>query len=387
LQQAALPCVYMRGGTSRALFFHQRDLPEPGEDHGRWNRIFLAALGSPDPNGRQLDGMGGGISSLSKIAVIAPPSRDDADVDYTFAQVGVDNPAVGYRGNCGNISSAVGPFAVDEGLAKVTGTTARVRIHNTNTSKIIVASFPVADGRAAVDGDFELEGVAGASAPIRLDFLDPAGAGTGRLLPTGSVVDRLETGTFGPLEASLVDAANPTVFVDLEALGLDGSESAADLGSRPRLMQGFEDIRIAAAQAMGLIGTAEEGRTRLRNLPLVALVAAPRDTRLASGETLSAANADIVVRMISAGQPHKATPLTAALCLAVAARIEGSVAQRAVRTLPSAADLRIAHPSGTLTVAAEIAETGGKIEARSATVYRTARRLMEGRVLVPASRL
>jgi 2-methylaconitate cis-trans-isomerase PrpF len=377
----------MRGGTSRALFFHRGDLPDPGSDHAGWNRIFLAALGSPDPNGRQLDGMGGGISSLSKIAVIAPSSRGDADVDYTFAQVGVDNSVVGYRGNCGNISSAVGPFAVDEGLVKVTGPTARVRIHNTNTSKIIVASFPVVDGKAAVDGDFELEGVAGTSAPIRLDFLDPAGAGTGRLLPTGSVVDRLETATFGPLMASMVDAANPTVFVALDALGLDGSPSAADLAGDPRLMQGFEDIRIAAAQAMGLIETAEEGRTRLRNLPLVALVAAPHDTRLASGDTLAAADADIVVRMISAGQPHKATPLTGAMCVAVAARLEGSVVHKVARPSPASADQRIAHPSGTLTVAAEIAGADGKIEVRSATVYRTARRLMEGRVLVPVSKL
>lgn len=377
----------MRGGTSRALFFHRSDLPEPGVDHAGWNRIFLAALGSPDPNGRQLDGMGGGISSLSKIAVIAPPSRDDADVDYTFAQVGVDNLAVGYRGNCGNISSAVGPFAVDERLVEVTGSTARVRIHNTNTSKIIVASFPIVDGKAAVDGDFELEGVAGKSAPVRLDFLDPAGAGTGRLMPTGNVADRLETATFGWLEASMIDAANPTVFVALEAIGIDGSQSAADLSGDARLMQGFEDIRIAAAQAMGLIESAEEGRTRLRNLPLVALVAPPRCTQLASGVTLPAEAADIVVRMVSAGQPHKATPLTGAMCLAVAARIEGSIVHRAARMLSPTADLRIAHPSGTLTVAADIAEEHGKIEARSATVYRSARRLMEGRVLIPISRL
>src|ERR1700712_576607 len=197
----AFPAVFMRGGTSRAVMFHARDLP----DRGEWDPIFLAAMGSPDPNGRQLNGMGGGISSLSKICILAPSDRPDADIDYTFAQVQIQQAAVGYRGNCGNMSSAVGPFAVDEGLVRPDGDTAVVRIFNTNTSKIIRSTFPLHDGRAAVDGDLSIPGVAGTGAPVRLDFLSPGGAVTGRLLPTGHVVNRLQMPGLGALEVSRVD--------------------------------------------------------------------------------------------------------------------------------------------------------------------------------------
>src|SRR6476659_5341746 len=181
------PAVFMRGGTSRAIMFHARDLP----DRAEWDPIFLAAMGSPDPNGRQLNGMGGGISSLSKVCVLAPSDRPDADVDYTFAQVQIREPRVDYRSNCGNMSSAVGPFAVDEGLVRPNGDTAVVRIFNTNTQKIIRLTFPLEDGRAATDGDLAIPGVAGTGAPVRLDFLAPGGATTGRLLPTGSATDQL----------------------------------------------------------------------------------------------------------------------------------------------------------------------------------------------------
>ena len=216
----ALPAVFMRGGTSRAVMFHQRDLPE----RGQWDPIFLAAMGSPDPNGRQLNGMGGGISSLSKICVLAASERPDADIDYTFAQVQIQQAAVGYRGNCGNMSSAVGPFAVDEGIVRPNGDTAVVRIFNTNTSKIIRSTFPLVEGRAAVDGDLAIPGVAGTGAPVRLDFLSPGGAVTGKLLPTGHPVDRLDVPGIGPIDISMVDAANPCVFVRAKDIGLTGNE-------------------------------------------------------------------------------------------------------------------------------------------------------------------
>lgn len=372
-----LPAVYMRGGTSRALFFHRRDLPAAQTD---WDPIFLAALGSPDPNGRQLDGMGGGISSLSKIAVIGPPSRADADVDYTFAQVQVDAPVVGYRGNCGNISSAVGPFALEEGLVAATGDAATVRIHNTNTGKIIAARFPLQDGLLAPQGDFALQGIAGTAAPIRLAFLDPGGAATGRLLPTGRALDQLAVPGLGRLAVSLVDAANPVVFLAAAELGLTGGESPAALGTPARLAD-FEAIRVAAAVAMGLVADPEAARSRLRNLPQVALVAAPADAPVADGSMLPAAAMDVLVRMISAGQPHKATPLTGALCLAVAARIPGSLVQRLARPRDVSEDLRVAHPSGILPVAARTRLQDGQLIAEEAVVYRSARRLMEGRVL------
>src|ERR1700752_4668072 len=204
----ALPAVFMRGGTSRAIMFHSRDLP----DRTEWDPIFLAAMGSPDPNGRQLNGMGGGISSLSKVCVLAPSDRADADVDYTFAQVQIREASVDYRSNCGNMSSAVGPFAVDEGIVRPNGDTGVVRIFNTNTRKIIRSTFPLEDGRAATDGELAIPGVAGTGAPVRLAFLAARGARTGRLLPTGHVTDRLELGGGETIEVSLVDAANACVF-------------------------------------------------------------------------------------------------------------------------------------------------------------------------------
>ena len=274
MSQRSIPAVFMRGGTSRALFFHRRDLPPatPPADCKAWDPIFTAALGSPDPSGRQLDGMGGGISSLSKIAVIGPSTRPDADVDYTFAQVGIADGVVGYRGNCGNISSAVGPFALDEGLVAANGDSTTVRIHNTNTGKVIVARFPLEDGKAAVHGDFVLQGVAGSGAEIRLAFNDPGGATTGRLLPTGQARDTLQIASLGALEVSLVDAANPAVFLRAESIGLSGTETPEALTDDKRAMALFEDIRAAAALKIGLIARREEARTKLRNLPLVGLL-------------------------------------------------------------------------------------------------------------------
>ena len=242
--------VFMRGGTSNAIMFRSQDLPPNPAD---WDAIFLAAMGSPDPNGRQLDGMGGGVSSLSKVCIVGAPTRPDADVDYTFAQISIETPVVDYSSNCGNMSSAVGPFAVDEALVPApTGAEATIRIHNTNTGKIIVARFPIENGRAVTEGDLALDGVAGTAAPIRLDFTDPGGSKTGRLLPTGNVVDQLEVPGFGSIEASLVDAANPGVHVRAEDVGLTGLEMPAEIEGDPTLMNRLEALRQAAAVAMGV---------------------------------------------------------------------------------------------------------------------------------------
>src|SRR5258707_301106 len=235
----ALPAVFMRGGTSRAIMFHARDLPGRSE----WDPIFLAAMGSPDPNGRQLNGMGGGISSLSKVCILAPSDRTDADIDYTFAQIQIREPRVDYRSNCGNMSSAVGPFAVDEGLVRPNGDTAVVRIFNTNTRKIICSTFPLEDGRAATDGDLAIPGVAGTGAPVRLDFLTPGGATTGKLLPTGNAVDRLDVPGMEMIEVSLVDAANACVFVRARDLGLTGRELPDELERDPALLGRMQGIR------------------------------------------------------------------------------------------------------------------------------------------------
>jgi 2-methylaconitate cis-trans-isomerase PrpF len=365
MTQRRIRAVYMRGGTSRALFFHEDDLPssQPARD-----RILLAALGSPDPYGRQLDGLGGGISSLSKACLIGPTRRPDADVDYTFAQVEVQRPVVDWSGNCGNCSAAVGPFAIDEKLVPATGTEAVVRIHNTNTGKLIVAHVPVRDGEAAAEGDFEMPGVPGRGARIALDFLDPGGAVTGRLLPTGKPREPL-----GGVEVSLVDASNPVVFVRARDLGLEGTERPEALDADRALGARLETLRAEAARRIGVTGSAA--------VPKIALVGTGRPFAALDGTTYSADRIDLVARVMSMGNCHRAFALTAAMCLAVAARIPGTLVHECARA--TAGDLRLGHPSGVLPIAAEVSTRAGEPWAERVTVYRTARRLMEGFVRIP----
>jgi len=373
----ALPAVFMRGGTSRAIMFHARDLP----DRTEWDPIFLAAMGSPDPNGRQLNGMGGGISSLSKVCVLAPSSRDDADIDYTFAQVQIREAAVDYRGNCGNMSSAVGPFAVDEGIMRPNGDTTVVRIFNTNTKKIIRSTFPLQDGRAATDGTMAIPGVAGFGAPVKLDFLAPGGATTGRLLPTGHVVDRLDVPDVGAIEVSMIDAANACVFVRAADIGLTGRELPEELDGNRALLDRMQRIRRAAAVAMGIARDDAEART-INGVPIIGFVAPPMESPTLSGDPIAAGDVDLTARFLSNGQPHRALPLTASLCTAVAARITGSLVNQALGPA-AAASIRIGMPSGILTVDADVGREDGAWVARSGAFYRTARRLFDGRVYVP----
>jgi 2-methylaconitate isomerase len=368
--------VFMRGGTSKAVMFRRDDLPADPKD---WEPIFLNIMGSPDPNGRQLDGMGGGVSSLSKICVIGPPSRPDADVDYTFAQIGVRDPSVDYAANCGNMSSAVGPFALDEGLVTAaTGKEATVRIHNTNTSKIIVARFPLDEGRLAASGDLEIDGVAGAAAPIRLEFLEPGGARTGKLLPTGKAVDRLTVDGVGTIEASCVDAANPCVFVRATDVGKSGDELPDALDGDAVFLQRMEAIRCAASVKMAIAGDLDKAR-RMTGIPKVAMVSPPRAGKTLSGRELGPSDADIWVRMISVGQPHRAVPITGAICLSVASRVPGSIPE----SLSGAkGPIRIAHPSGVTLVDAGVSiSNAGEVRAEYGAVYRSARRLFEGNVI------
>lgn len=375
----ALPAVFMRGGTSRAVMFHQRDLPE----RGAWDPIFLAAMGSPDPHGRQLNGMGGGISSLSKVCILSPSERADADIDYTFAQVQIREAVVDYRGNCGNMSSAVGPFAVDEGLIRPDGDTAVVRIYNTNTGKIIRSTFPLLDGRAAVDGDMAIPGVAGTGAPVRLDFLSPGGAVTGKLLPTGNVMDRLGVPGVGAIEVSMIDAAVACVFVRAGDLGLTGAELPDALDGATALLDRLQRIRRAAAVAMGIAADDDAAR-RSNGVPAIGFVAPAMAAPTLSGETITPGDVDLTARFISNGQPHRALPLTASLCTAVAARIEGTLPFQALAAPPSGA-VRIGMPSGILTVDADVSPAAGSgWVAHSGAFYRTARRLFDGRIYVPA---
>jgi len=371
------PAAFIRGGTSKALVFQARDLPA---DRAEWNEIFLKAMGSPDRYGRQLDGMGGGISSLSKVCVVGPPSVPGADVDYTFAQVQVQDAVVDYSGNCGNMSSAIGPFAVDEGLVNAPRSgEACVRIHNTNTRKIIVSHFEVRDGQSIETGSLAIPGVDGTGAPVRLDFLSPGGASTGKLLPSGKALEAFDLGGAGRVTASLVDAANACVFVAAADLGLTGSESPDELGSNVPAMQALSELRLQGSVAMG-IASDVEAAAAIRMIPLIAIVSAPQRTTTLGGEIIEADAADLVVRMLSNGQPHRALPLTGSLCTAVAMQIEGSVPARLAREGRDPSALRIAMPSGVLTVAAEVRQAPEGWHAAHGSFYRTTRRLFDGHV-------
>ena len=377
MTQNFIPAAFIRGGSSKGVFFHARDLPA---DRGAIDPILLAVLGSPDPYGRQLDGMGGGISSLSKAVIIGPPTHPEADVDYTFAQVAVDRPLVDWKGNCGNLSAAVGPFAVDEGLVRVADGEALVRIHQVNTRKIIHARFPVRDGRAEVRGDFAIAGVAGTGARIRLDFLAPGGTQTAGLFPTGRVADVLEVEGFGSVRATLIDAGNPAAFIDARDVGMTGAESPEEIEARPELMALLDRIRRVAGVAMGL-AAAPEGVGLAA--PRIALVAGPLPARTLDGAVLDPAAHDVTVRMLSMERPHRAVPMTGAMGLAVACRVEGSIPQALAGRGERAEEIRVAHPSGMLTVGAEVERRDGGWHAESAVVFRTQRRLMQGAVAVP----
>jgi 2-methylaconitate cis-trans-isomerase PrpF len=377
--QIRVPAVFMRGGTSKAIVFHGRDLPQDEADR-HW--LFLRAMGSPDPGKRQLDGMGGGLSSLSKICVIDPTSRPDADVDYTFVQIPVTDGPPDYSSNCGNMSSAIGPFAVEEGLVTVPDGEGVVRIHNTNTGKIIESRFEVQGGLPLVEGDFVNPGVAGTGARIRLDFVDPAGAATGRLLPTGQVIEQLVVpGLPSPIEVSLIDATNPVVFLRAAALGLTGYETPEEIEATPGIMDALEAIRCAGSMRMGLTDTMEAAGRRAGS-PKIAIVAAPRDYHTTVGHTVAGADFDIAIRMVSMGQAHRAVTLTGSMCTAVAAALPGTCVAALARA-PEGGILRLGHASGVMPAMARVDPAGAGWQVAHATVFRTARRLMEGFVTIP----
>jgi 2-methylaconitate cis-trans-isomerase PrpF len=378
MKQTRIPAVFMRGGTSKGLMFQQAHLPE---DRREWDRIFLRALGSPDPYGRQLDGMGGGISSLSKVCIVGPSTHPDADVDYTFAQILVKEALVEYSALCGNMSSAVGPFAVDEGMVKATGKQITVRIHNTNTKKIIASTFGIDDGQAAVDGELVIPGVDGPGAPVSLEFLDPGGATTGKLLPTGVMCELLEVPGMGQVEVSMIDASNACVFVKASTLGLTGTEMPDAIDANRHLMEQLSAIRLAASVKMGVAANETEAR-RKTAVPFVGFVAEAKDATTLSGAAIPAGAVDLIARVISNGQPHRALPLGVSSCLAVAANIPGSVVNQVCRKERKGNDVRLSMPSGVLTVTAEVESRDGVLRAVKGGFFRTQRRLFEGSVLI-----
>ena len=379
--QQAIPAVFMRGGTSKGLFFRADQLPAASAER---DRIFLSALGSPDPYGRQLDGLGGGISSLSKVVVVERSERPGVDLDYIFGQVSVRQPRVDYSGNCGNLSAAVGPFAIAAGLVRPEGGEARLMLFNSNTGKRIVASFGLdAHGQASVRGDYRLPGVAGSGAPIRLDFLQPGGTISGKLLPTGSAQDRLEIPGQTPVQASIIDAAALVVFVRAGDLGLQGSELPAELTRRPEVLRRLEEIRLAGAVRAGLASNLGDAAARCHAMPKIAMVAPAGDSLLLDASMQPAAETDLRIRMISMEQPHNALPLTGGCCAAAAARIHGTLVAESLRDRPERMTLRLGHPSGTLDVDATVERSDGGWHAEAATAFRTARILMMGSVMIP----
>ncbi|MEM7744715.1 MAG: PrpF domain-containing protein [Pseudomonadota bacterium] len=364
--QIGIPATFMRGGTSKGLFFRWEALDGLDRD-----RFLCAALGSPDDYGRQLDGMGGGISSLSKAMMVRRSDREGIDVDYLFAQVEIGQAEVDYAANCGNLTSAVACFAVDQGFVQLADGPAVVAMWNENTAKRIDAHLVVRDGRAAVSGTEEIAGVSGQGSPIRLAFRNPGGAWTGALLPTGNPMDRAVLGEH-TVEYSFVDAANPCVFVRGQDIGCSADTLPADIAARPEVMEALDQIRRQAA--------ARAGREAAPGAPKIALVSPPRDFPTLAGGTVAGAESDLLIRMVSMGQAHLAIPLTGALCTAVAARIAGTVVNEAVRIGAPDHPVRIGTASGIVPANAEM-KPGP--EALSASVYRTARALMEGTVYAP----
>lgn len=374
-----LRCSILRGGTSRGVFFLENDLPP---DRDATARILLDVFGSPDV--RQINGLGGATSQTSKAAIIGPPSRPDADVDYTFAQVSVTAALVDWGGNCGNISSAVGPFAIDQGMVRAVEPVTTVRIHNTNTGKIIRAHVPVVGGRAAVEGDYEIPGVPGCGARIQLDFVDPAGSLSGRLLPTGRPVDRI-TADGRSIEASVVDAGNPVVFVRAADLGLGGGELPQAIEARADVTDLLEAVRSVTAEMLGIVGDRATATSRSPGLPKVGFVAGPTDYRTSGGMDLPASSMDLCARLMSMQTAHRSYMVTGAIATAAAAWLEGTLVHELARPVAERPDgelLRIGHPYGVMDVTVQSAERDALRAIESIGVGRTARHLLDGQVWV-----
>ena len=391
--QLRIPATYMRGGTSKGVFFRLQDLPAAAQVPGAArDRLFLRVIGSPDPYGAHIDGMGGATSSTSKCVILSKSTRPDHDVDYLYGQVSIDKAFVDWSGNCGNLSTGAGAFAIHAGLvdpARIPRDgTCTVRIWQANIGKTIVAHVPVTGGQVQETGDFELDGVTFPAAEIVLEFIDPAadddGTG-GAMFPTGNVIDDLDVPGVGTFKATMITAGIPTVFVNAADIGYTGTELREAINTDPAALARFEKIRVAGALRMGLIKSPEEALTR-QHTPKIAFVAPPRDYVASSGRRIAAAEVDLLVRALSMGKLHHAMMGTAAVAIATAAAIPGTLVNLAAgggeRT-----SVRFGHPSGTLRVGAEARLGNGEWTVTKAVMSRSARILMEGWVRVPADTL
>ena len=365
-----IPCMIFRGGTSKGLFFLDSDLPSSMEER---NRVLLKLMGSPDP--RQIDGLGGATSVTSKVAILKPSCREDADVEYTFAQVSVDKALVSYAGNCGNISAAVGPFAIESGLVKPSPDVTTVRILNTNTQKLMLEDVMTPQGRVEYSGTYAIAGVPGTAAPVRIMVRDPGGSVCGALLPTGNCVDELDVPGLGRIRASFVDAANPLVFVLAEEVRMNGTEGAGEIDQNPKLLALLERVRGAAAQRLGLIEDPGESAVKTPGVPKLAIVSRPQAYTSGDGRRIHADQMDLCARMMSMQKAHPTYAMTGAMCTAAAAAVPGTLVNQVCRASVRTDRVRIGHPNGIIEAGAEAVATNGSVDIVSASGYRTARLL------------
>ncbi|WP_341891718.1 2-methylaconitate cis-trans isomerase PrpF [Variovorax sp. YR752] len=393
IPQIKIPATYMRGGTSKGVFFRLQDLPEAAQVPGpARDALLLRVIGSPDPYGKQIDGMGAATSSTSKTVILSKSSRPDHDVDYLFGQVSIERPFVDWSGNCGNLSAAVGPFAISNGLIDAARVprdgVAVVRIWQANIGKTIVAHVPMTGGAVQETGDFELDGVTFPAAEVQLEFMDPAaeedGAG-GAMFPTGNLVDDLHVPGIGTLQATMINAGIPTIFVNADALGYTGAELQDAINGDAAALARFEAIRAHGALRMGLIQSLDEAASR-QHTPKVAFVAKPAGYTASSGKTVAAGDTDLLVRALSMGKLHHAMMGTAAVAIGTAAAIPGTLVNLAAGGGAREA-VRFGHPSGTLRVGAQASQVDGEWQVTKAVMSRSARVLMEGWVRVPGDTL
>jgi len=387
--QIKIPATYIRGGTSKGVFFRLQDLPPAAQQPGAArDKLLMRVIGSPDPYAKQIDGMGGATSSTSKTVIVGPPSRPGHDVDYLFGQVAIDKAFVDWSGNCGNLSAAVGPFAVAAGFIDASripeNGVVTVRIWQANIQKTIIAHVPISHGAVQETGDFELDGVTFPAAEVQLEFLDPADEGEGEggaMFPTGNLVDDLDVPGVGTLKATMINAGIPTIFLNAAEVGYTGTELQEAINGDPAALEKFETIRAHGALRMGLIKHLDEAATR-QHTPKVAFVARPQDYQASSGKQVKAADVDLLVRAMSMGKLHHAMMGTAAVAIGAAAAVPGTLVNLAAGGGPRDA-VRFGHPSGTLRVGAAAEQQGGEWRVTKAMMSRSARVLMEGWVRIP----
>ena len=389
--QIKIPATYLRGGTSKGVFFRLQDLPAQAQTSGAArDALLMRVIGSPDPYGKQIDGMGGATSSTSKTVIVSKSTKPDHDVDYLFGQVSIDKAFVDWSGNCGNLSAAVGPFAISSGLIDAKqlpqNGMAIVRIWQANISKTIIAHVPMVNGAVQETGDFELDGVTFPAAEVQLEFMDPAAeeeGGGGAMFPTGHVIDELDVPGVGKLQATMINAGIPTIFIKADAIAYTGTELQEAINSDSKALAMFETIRAHGALRMGLIKHIDEAATR-QHTPKVAFVAPPKDYTSSSGKQVKASDIDLLVRALSMGKLHHAMMGTAAVAIGTAAAIPGTLVNLAAGGGEREA-VRFGHPSGTLRVGAQASQVNGEWSVKKAIMSRSARVLMEGWVRVPGN--